>query len=140
MFGSFQESKIRIEVQAPATIIRESFYHTKQLKTWLWTQHFERNLPDRLSPDLTFSTWIGPVEIQHQVAIADEQGLRFILSKGIDGYHEWSWGDNWIQGRLAGISLLPLNLGQSVALNNIKNYVEKQARQDLKNQEAQGDD
>jgi hypothetical protein len=61
--------------------------------------------------------------VQHQVAIANDNCLRLLLSQGIDGYHEWSWGEGWVQSRLEGISLLPLNLGQTLNLLNLRQFV-----------------
>jgi len=48
------------------------------------------------------------------------------LSQGIDGYHEWYWGDGWLQSRLEGISLLPLNLGQTLSLLKLRLFLSNQ--------------
>jgi hypothetical protein len=45
------------------------------------------------------------------------------LSQSIDGYHEWYWGDGWVQSRLEGISLLPLNLGQTLSLLRLREFL-----------------
>jgi hypothetical protein len=55
--------------------------------------------------------------------------LRFILSQGIDGHHEWYWGENWVQPRLEGVTFLPLNLGQTLTLLSLKNFVSCQSPQ-----------
>ena len=62
--------------------------------------------------------------------------LRMILKQGIDGYHEWLWGDGWVQSRLEGISLLPLNLGQTFSLLKLRLFLISQTREsDNKNDE-----
>jgi hypothetical protein len=66
---------------------------------------------------------MGPVAIQHKVEVAQVNCLRLLLSQGIDGYHEWYWGDGWVQSRLEGISLLPLNLGQTLALLRLRQFI-----------------
>lgn len=63
------------------------------------------------------------MEIQHCVDTLTPQGLRLILSKGIDGFHEWSWGDGWVQSRLEGITLLPLNLGQTLTIMRLQLFL-----------------
>jgi hypothetical protein len=128
MFGQFQQSHLRIEVEAPAQIIGNSLLHPSQLRQWLFPQQFENGLPEKLVPELTFKSWIGPVVIAHYVQVADSQCLRLILSEGIDGYHEWYWGDGWVQSRLEGISLLPLSLGQTFSLLRLRQFVEAQAQ------------
>ncbi|NER31264.1 MAG: hypothetical protein F6J89_27510, partial [Symploca sp. SIO1C4] len=64
-----------------------------------------------------------PVTIQHQTEVVDDNCLRLILSQGIDGFHEWYWGDGWVQSRLEGVSLLPLNLGQTINLLQLRQFL-----------------
>ena len=123
MLGTFQQSHIRIEVEAPQTVIRDSLLYCDRLSRWLWPQRFSVGLPEQLHPGLTFTTWMGPVAIQHKVEVAQSNCLRLLLSQGIDGYHEWYWGDGWVQSRLEGISLLPLNLGQTLALLRLRQFI-----------------
>lgn len=123
MLGSFQQSVLRIELDASAQQIRESLLRSDQFCRWLAPQTFSQGLPETLHTGLTFTSWIGPVSIQHQVDRAEEDRLRFLLSQGIDGYHEWSWGEGWVQSRLEGVSLLPLNLGQTLSLLRLKQYL-----------------
>ncbi|OKH19235.1 hypothetical protein [[Limnothrix rosea] IAM M-220] len=125
MFGQFQHSNIRFEVKASSKTIQKSLTQPEQLKKWLWMQRFE-NLPEQLTPQSEFTTYIGAVPVKHRVDEINEHGVRFILSKGIDGFHEWSWDDGWLQSRLEGVSLLPLNLGQTVALLSLRHFVESQ--------------
>lgn len=123
MLGTFQQSHIRIEIEAPQNLIRDSLLQTEKLCQWLWTQRFSSGLPEQLHSGLSFTTWIGPIAIQHQVEVAQSNCLRLLLSQGIDGYHEWYWGDGWVQSRLEGVSLLPLNLGQTLSLLQLRQFI-----------------
>lgn len=122
MLGNFQQSNLRIEVNASAKAIKDSLLEGDRLKQWMWPQNFA-SLSGTLSPGDTFVSSLGPIEIDHQVEIVDDQSLRLLLSKGIDGFHEWHWGDGWLQSRLEGISVLPLNLGQTLSLFRLRQYL-----------------
>jgi hypothetical protein len=123
MFGSFQQSHLRIELEASESAIRDSLLNTSKLKQWLFSQRFSPGLPEKLYSGLVFTSWVGLISIQHQVEVVNENCLRLLLSQGIDGYHEWSWGEGWVQSRLEGISLLPLNLGQTLSLLSLRQFV-----------------
>lgn len=123
MLGSFQQSQLRIEIAAPIAKIRDGLVCSAQLQKWLAPQYLEADMPDELVSGLVFKSTIGPVVVQHRVDILEPNYLRLILSQGIDGYHEWYWGDGWLQSRLEGISLLPLNLGQTLSLLRFKNFL-----------------
>ncbi len=123
MLGSFQQSQLRIEIAAPIQKIRDGLVCSEQLRQWLAPQHLEADMPDELGSGLVFKSTIGPLVIQHQVEILESNYMRLILSQGIDGYHEWYWGEGWLQSRLEGISLLPLNLGQTLSLLRFKNFL-----------------
>jgi hypothetical protein len=123
MLGSFQQSQLRIEITAPIQKIRDGLICSAQLQQWLAPQRLDVDMPDELVSGLVFKSTIGPVVVQHQVEILEPNYLRLILSQGIDGYHEWYWGDGWLQSRLEGISLLPLNLGQTLSLLRFKNFL-----------------
>ncbi len=125
MLGTFQQSHLRIELEAPQTVIRDSLLHTQQLSQWMWFQRFAAGLPEQLHQGVTFTTWTGPVAIQHQVEVAQSNCLRLLLSQGIDGYHEWYWGEGWVQSRLEGVSVLPLNLGQTLTLLRLREFLTK---------------
>jgi hypothetical protein len=128
MLGNFQQSQVRIEVDANRQTIADSLLKTTQLRQWMWPQSLSSNLPDTLNTGLTFISKLGLVEVEHQVETADDNCLRLLLSKGIDGYHEWYWGDGWIQSRLEGISLLPLNLGQTFSLLRLRQHLEVESK------------
>jgi hypothetical protein len=79
-----------------------------------------------LEQGLTFTSWLGLIAIEHQVERIEDNGFRLLLSQGIDGYHEWYWGDGWVQSRLEGVSLLPLNLGQTLNLLRLRTFLREQ--------------
>ncbi len=66
----------------------------------------------------------GPGAVGHHADIADPNCLLLLLSQGIDGFHEWYWGDGWVQSRLEGVSL-PLNLGQTASLLRLREFLGK---------------
>ncbi|MEM6610779.1 MAG: hypothetical protein AAF652_00710 [Cyanobacteria bacterium P01_C01_bin.72] len=122
MLGTFQQSNLRIEVNASEKIIKDSLLESDRLKQWMWPQNFA-SLSGKLSPGDTFISSLGLVEIEHQVDLVDDCSLRLLLSKGVDGFHEWHWGDGWLQSRLEGVSMLPLNLGQTFSLFRLRQYL-----------------
>ncbi|WP_424103447.1 hypothetical protein [Moorena producens] len=130
MLGIFQKSHLRIEVEAPQNVIRDSLLYTAQLNQWLWPENLSSKLPEQLDLGLTFTSSIGPVAVQHNVELVQSNCLRLLLSQGIDGYHEWYWGDGWVQSRLEGVSLLPLNWGQTLSLLRLRQFVEQHRASD----------
>ena len=128
MLGNFQQSNLRIEVSASEEIIRDSLLESDRLKQWMWPQQFA-SLSGKLNPGDTFISSLGLLEIEHQVEIVDTNCLRLLLSKGIDGFHEWHWGDGWLQSSLEGISFLPINLGQTFSLFRLRQYLDSKASQ-----------
>ena len=122
MLGNFQQSNLRIEVDASEKTIESSLLEGDRLKQWMWPQSFA-SLSGKLSPGDTFVSSLGLVEIDHKVDMVDDNSLRLLLSKGIDGFHEWHWGDGWLQSRIEGVSMLPLNLGQTFSLFRLRQYL-----------------
>ena len=122
MLGTFQQSNLRIEINATQKAIADSLTQSDRLKQWMWPQSFA-SLSGKLSAGDTFISSLGLVEVEHQVETVDDNNLRLILSKGIDGFHEWHWGEGWIQSRIEGISLLPLNFGQTLSLFRLRQYL-----------------
>ncbi|NJK36717.1 MAG: hypothetical protein HC835_14900 [Oscillatoriales cyanobacterium RM2_1_1] len=123
MLGTFQQSSLRIEIEAPEGLIRDSLTRPDQLRQWLWPQQFPAGLPEQFDPGINFTSSIGPVKIQHQVDVVEPNCLRLLLSEGIDGFHEWYWGNGWVQSRLEGISLMPLNLAQTINLFRLREFL-----------------
>ncbi|MGF1492512.1 MAG: hypothetical protein ACFBSC_08675 [Microcoleaceae cyanobacterium] len=123
MLGTFQQSSLRIEVEASEVLIRDSLTCPEQFRQWLWPQQFSPGLPERFKQGLSFTSSIGPVKIQHYVDVAETICLRMLLSEGIDGFHEWYWGQGWVQSRLEGVSLIPLNLGQTINLFRLREFL-----------------
>lgn len=122
MFGTFQQSHLRIEVAASEETLRESLTNLEKLRQWLSPLHFSGEF-DRLQPRATFTSSIGLLTVQHTVERVDANCLRLLLSQGIDGMHEWQWGEGWVQSRLEGISLLPLNLSQTLSLLRLRQFL-----------------
>jgi hypothetical protein len=134
MFGTFQQTTLRVEVSASAEVIRDSLLQPRQFKQWLWPQTFSQGLPDVLDQQATFTSYIGPIKVQHRVETLTPNSIRFLLWEGIDGFHEWCWGDEWVQSRIEGISVLPINLGQSLTLLRLQRFFNQQpatAKRDL---------
>ena len=126
MLGTFQQSQLRIEVEASATAIQNSLLRPVQLQQWLWPQRLTVGMPEQLHQGLAFTSWTGPVAIHHQVEVATPNCLRLLLSQGIDGFHEWYWEEGWVQSRLEGVSMLPLNLGQTLNLLSLRQFLTAQ--------------
>lgn len=123
MFGTFQQSSLRIEINASEQALRASLTQPSKIQQWVAPIRIDRGLPEQLAAGVTYTSWVGPVPVQHYVDRVDSSSIRLLLSKGIDGYQEWSWGEGWVQSRLEGISLLPLNLGQTLSLLRLKQYL-----------------
>lgn len=127
MFGTFQQSHLRIEVEATAAQLARSLLQSDSFTQWLAPQRFSQPLPNQLKPDVSYRSSLGPVQISHQVLIADERQLKMLLSGAIDGYHHWQWGDGWVQSELEGITLLPLSLAHSASLVRLQQYLKSLA-------------
>ena len=123
MLGNFQKSHLRIEIEASASDIGNSLLCPDRLQQWLAPQRLQEGLPERLYAGLVFRSWIGPVAIEHHVDLAESNCLRLLLSQGIDGFHEWYWGDGWVQSRIEGVSILPINLGQTLSLLQLRQFL-----------------
>jgi len=123
MFGNFQKSILRIELSASLKTIGDSLLRSQNLKQWLWFASLAPGMPETLHPGLTFTTQLGLVKIQQKVEVAGDNCLRLLLSEGVDGFHEWYWGEGWVQSRLEGFSILPLNLAQTLSLLSLRQYL-----------------
>ncbi len=123
MFGTFQQSQLRIEIGATVPQLTQAILGTAQLRQWLFPQILTGNLPAELSTGLTFTSWLGFLPVEHHVDAVETEGLRLILSRGIDGIHEWHWGDGWVQSCLEGVSYLPLHAGNTATLLRLKTYL-----------------
>jgi len=117
MLGTFQQSQLRIEVDASAIAIREALTHPDKLQQWLWPQQISGNFNQTLMLGENFTSQLGALQlINHKVDLLTPTAVRFLLSGSIDGHHEWYWGEGWVQSRLEGVSLLPINLAQTAGL------------------------
>ncbi len=141
MFGTYQHSNLRIEIAVSADKISESLTEPERLKKWLWPQRLNLSVEGipvnnwsasstsvaKLSEGQEFESTLGGLaKVGHKVEKLSPAGVRFLLSGSVDGFHEWQWGDGWVQSRLEGITLLPLNLGQTVNLFRLKQYLQQQ--------------
>jgi hypothetical protein len=125
MLGNFQQSQLRIEVEATADSIRNSLMRPAQLEKWLPSGGFSTGMPEELHSGLQFTKQIGPFTIQHQVDVATSNSLRLLLSQGIDGFHEWYWGEGWVQSRIEGVTIFPISLGQTLSLLSLRQFLTK---------------
>lgn len=123
MFGTFQQSQIRTEIEATASQLSRALLQTASLRRWLLPQVISETLPKELSAGLTFTSWTGFVPVAHSVDAVDTDGMRLLLSRSIDGIHEWQWGEGWVQSCLVGISYLPIQAGNAAALLRLKTYL-----------------
>lgn len=127
MLGTFQQSELRIEVEATQKAIGDSLLSPEKMQQWLPEQRFPLGMPEKLYAGYEFTSWTaGIIPVHHYVEIADHHSLRLLLSQGIDGYHEWHWGEGWVQSRFEGVSVLPLNLGQSLSLMQLRTWLTRQ--------------
>lgn len=120
MLGTFQQSQLRIEVDASARTIADLLLVPEQWSLWLLPREFYDNLPDKLTPGTSYSLGQGAIAVTHKVQSVTDHSLRLLLSGGVDGYHEWQWGEGWVQARLEGVSLLPLKLSQTLTLGRLR--------------------
>lgn len=127
MIGTFQHSRLRIEIAATQAQIQASLVQPSQFNRWLWPQRFSQGLPHELHAGLGFNSYLGPVEIHHEVLEVSDHSLHMVLSGGIDGFHEWYWGDQWVQSHLEGMSVLPINLGQSLVMFRLRQFLQLSA-------------
>jgi len=80
MLGNFQQSQLRIEVEASETAIRDSLLRPVHLQQWLWPQRCCRDARTAGS-GLAFTSWTGPVAIHHQVEVATPNCLRLLVKE-----------------------------------------------------------
>lgn len=126
MFGPYQQSNLRIEVEATAEAIQHSLTLPELLKQWLWPQQFSGNFTTALISGQTFDSHLGPLVVHHTVETVTPYSVRLLLHGGIDGFHEWHWGDGWVQSRIEGISTMPINLAQTISLLRLRWFLKRQ--------------
>lgn len=129
MFGIYQQSNLRVEIDATMSQLHQSLTQSDRLRQWLWPQQFSENLKSPLEVGQSFSSYVGPIRIEHTVETLSDTSIRFLLHAGVDGFHEWYWGDGWVQSRLEGISTLPLNIAQTTSLLRLRLYLDIQNHQ-----------
>jgi hypothetical protein len=125
MLGTFQQAHLRIEVNATPTRLADSLLRPVLFRQWLAPQQFAPQLPDRLTPDLVYSSWLGPIAITHRITHLAPNHLELSLSGSIDGSHRWHWGEGWVQSELEGITLLPLQLAHTASLLRLRQFLDR---------------
>lgn len=128
MFGIYQQSTLRIEIDATIAQLRQSLTQPEQLRQWLWPQQFSDSFKAPLHTGQSFSSYVGPIRIDHTIEEYSDSAIRFLLHRGVDGFHEWYWGDGWVQSRLEGVSTLPLNIAQTTSLLRLQLFLMLQNR------------
>jgi hypothetical protein len=123
MFGTFQQSQLRIEMATRANQLTHALLSTEELRRWLLPQVIPGELPPELYPGFVFTSWFGPLPVEHRVETVGTDSVRFVLNRAVDGVHDWSWGEGWVQSRLEGISWVPLRLGNTATLLRLKTYL-----------------
>lgn len=125
MLGTFQKTQLRIEIEASATALADSLLRPDKIMQWVPLTRFSSAMPEQLYSGFDYLSWNGPIQIHHHVDVVGSDRLRLLLSKGIDGFYEWYWGEGWVQSRLEGISVLPLSLAQTVNLLCLRQFLTK---------------
>lgn len=126
MFGIYQQSNLRIEIDATIIQLGQSLTQPGKLRQWLWPQQFSQDFTSPLEMGQSFSSYVGPIRVDHEVEALNDTSIRFLLHHGVDGFHEWHWGDGWVQSRLEGVSTLPLNIAQTTSLLRLRLYLSMQ--------------
>ncbi len=103
--------------------LSRSLLQPESFSKWLAPQRFSEPLPSQLETGIVYSSAFGPIEITHQVELVDDHQLKLLLSRAVDGFHHWQWGDGWVQSRLEGISMLPLSLVHSASLLRLQQHL-----------------
>jgi len=125
MFGKFQKSLLRIELEATKSLLGDALTKKELLQKWLPIHYLSSGLPNILTTGVSFTTGVGLLSLTHQVDLVNDNSLRLLLSGAIDGYHEWYWGEGWVQSKLEGFSLLPLSLVTTASLFSLREFVKK---------------
>ncbi|MGF1513307.1 MAG: hypothetical protein ACFB5Z_06375 [Elainellaceae cyanobacterium] len=123
MFGEFQQSRLRIELDASEAAIRDSLLRSDNFQKWQWPQQFVAPLPPTLEVGTVFTAQLGPIAVEHCVEQVGDNRLRLILSRSVDGVHDWYWGEGWLQSCLEGVSLLPLGVAHSLSLMQLRHFL-----------------
>lgn len=127
MFGTFQQTHLRIEVEATQAQLSRCLLQPDQFEQWLAPQIFPQPRPKRLTLQSRYDSRLGPLNIHHEVVSVGDQRLQLLLSGAIDGFHEWHWGNGWVQSQLEGVSALPIALAHSLSLLRLQQYLKAQA-------------
>jgi hypothetical protein len=122
MFGTFQQSTVRVQVAATASTLKRCLTDVSLMRQWAVLQSYPSTLPKELTDGLEFTSTFGLIPLGHRVSELTPDSLKLVLWGGVDGYTHWHWGDGWVQLTVAGVSLIPLALGQTVLLESLVRF------------------
>ena len=125
MFGHLQHSALRIELRATGHQIRQALTEPAALRQW-WFTGWPPEEQAPLTVGRSLELWWGVLPIQAQVRCLRPGLLQWQFSRGADGFQTWSWGEGWVQVQLEVVSLLPLGVGQTWQLWQLRHYLQKQ--------------
>ena len=122
MLGSFQQSTLRLEIDASAATLERCLKETALLRQWLWPQQLQEGIPEQLELGVEFESRVGPICIGHRVEQCSGTQLQVSMWGGMDGMSEWVWGNGWAQLRVEAISLMPLSPGVLLSLGRLQAF------------------
>lgn len=122
MLGSFQQSTLRLEVDAQAEALRRCLTEAELLRQWMWPQQLEPGIPEQLEVGVIFESHVGLLTTGHRVDHCGEGRLQVVMWGAMDGLSEWVWGNGWAQLRVEAISLLPVAAGVWLSLRQLQRF------------------
>jgi hypothetical protein len=123
MLGTFQTHALRLRVPAQKDQIKAALTDLDKVRQWASPQRFPSEI-ERLEEGTVFSSFTGPIEINHRVVHLSEDMMEFVFWGAIDGTSLWRWDDGWFQQQVYGITLVPLALAQTLFLHKLKIFLE----------------
>lgn len=122
MLGTFQTSLCRINVPATPAVIAEHLQDVALIRQWAWPQQYPTEIL-RLTPGLTFTSYLGWLSIGHRVETITPNALTMVLWGAVDGLSQWTWGDQWLEQTTTGVTLLPLMPAQRQLLFQLETFL-----------------
>jgi len=124
MLGHFQHSALRVELPATRQQIRQALVEPAALRQW-WFPGWPPEVDGPLTPGQRVELWWGVVPILAQVRDLRPDYLQWQFSRSVDGLQTWYWGEGWVQVQLEAVSLLPLGVGQTWQLWQLRAYIRR---------------
>jgi hypothetical protein len=122
VFGVLQTATHRFTIAVPAAVIHEHLTKVDLIREWAWPQQYPTAV-GRLTAGLEFTSYLGPVAIGHRVTVCEPGCLDMVLWGAVDGFSQWRWGDGWVAQTCAGVSVIPLEIGQYQLLHQLEQYL-----------------